>query len=487
MKMLAGIDLGTTGCRCILFDLRLGIVGEEYIEHPLITMPDGGVEQDANLWWELLCRVLRSAACKARVLLSDVLAVGISSQGITVVPVDRKMRPLCNAISWLDNRPDSFGAEIDQAMGQRYVDITARLTPASYGLGRVMWLKRNRPEIMENAYKVLMPMEYIIAKLCGEPVTDHSMAAGMGCYDIAQRCWSEEILRAAGLSAGWFAPIAPSGSIAGAVNSEAAALCGLAAGTPVAVGAQDQKCGGVSAGLADGIATVSMGTCLAMLAKVDKVVCDPDFHLPCFSDLFADGYLLEAVLAVGAGCLKWYHDIYYPHISYREVVGLAAAHKPTAASPFFFPYLQGRSTPRRMVCTGSFTNLTLDTSGGALAHSVLEGVSFGLRENVEAVATTSGRAIELLRVFGGGAKDRYWIQQISDICNLPAESLYTHEMPCAGAAILAGIGVGIYANQQDAQQYSVKIKDVCEPDAEMHKIYSDRYAAYLDKEKHIYG
>ena len=245
MALLAGLDLGTTGSRCILFDEQLNVIGDAYYEYPLINLPPDFVEQDAELWWVLLCRAIKEAAVNGGADLHDVVAVSISSQGITMVPVDSSLHPLCNAINWLDRRKGTEGSEIIDAIGSReYTTITARLSPLAYGLSKILWFKKNRPDIYNRTSRFLMPMDFIIGKLCGNIVTDHSMAAGMGCYDMAGRCWSDKILEAVGVSKSLLAEIKQSGHIAGYVTNKAAAECGLAEGTIVAIGAQDQKCGG---------------------------------------------------------------------------------------------------------------------------------------------------------------------------------------------------------------------------------------------------
>ncbi|NLD59372.1 MAG: hypothetical protein GX647_06960 [Clostridiales bacterium] len=484
MRILAGLDLGTTGCRCALFDEQLNVLGEDYREYPLMTSENGVAEQDAELWWALLSESLRGAARNCGRPLSDVAALGMSSQGITVVPVDEELSPLANAINWLDHRPGTGGEEL---VDGRFTDITARLSPEGYGIAKAMWFERHRPDVAARAWKYLMPLDFATAKLTGRAITDHSMAAGMACYDMRERRWSGHILRAAGIPEARLPEIRKSGEAAGFVTEEAARATGLSPETVVAVGAQDQKCGALGAGIRDGIATVSMGTCMAVTTRAERVVCDAERYLPCFSDLFGDGYWLEGCVNVGAGCLKWYRDLYYPEHPYSHVAEMAGRHGPTAESPMFFPHLSGMGTPFRWGNgSGAFYALTLNATADGMAHAVLEAVCLTLRQNLEAAEETAGARVGTLRVFGGGAKSREWLQMAADATGRQVESLFTHEAGCVGAAMLAGLAAGIFPDVEAARRAGVRVDKRFLPDPKRQLIYDRRYELYCQREKRIY-
>ena len=487
MRILAGFDLGTTGCRCVLFDEQLSVLGEGYHEYALFTGENGVAEQEAEDWWRLLIRALQDASAQAHCKPSDICAVSLSSQGITVVPVDEAINPLCRAINWLDQRPDTGCESILEGLGERYAQITARLMPKPYGISKIMWLRAHRPELTRRTWKYLMPMDFIIARLCGRAVTDHSMAAGLACYDMSARAWSKEVLVVAGISEKLLPEIVDSGVVAGYINPQAAATTGLAAGTPVVVGAQDQKCGAFAAAVSHDTATVSMGTCAAIMMKADRPICCADRYIPCFPDLFREGYLLEGCINVGAGCLKWYRDLYYPEWEYAQVAALAGKHVPTPESPLFFPHLSGMSTPRRWANgTAGFFGLRMGTSADAMAHAVLESIGFALRQNIEAARETAGVRVETLRVFGGGARSPEWLQILADTTGLSIESLYTHEICCVGAAMLAGIGAGVFKHRE-AQALSVRVGKTYAPNPTRTGIYAERFHWYDAMEVRIYA
>lgn len=192
---LIGIDLGTTGCRSILFDENLNILGEKYFEYPLITLSDRIIEQDADLWWELVKSSISDIMTISNVSPNSVKGISISSQGIAFVPIDKDGKTLRNAISWLDSRAQSEVDLIKEHFEEHYIfQSTGKRISAAYTLSKILWIKNNEPDIYEKTYKFLMPHDYIIYKLCGSIMTDHTMASGTMMYDINEQKWSDEIL-----------------------------------------------------------------------------------------------------------------------------------------------------------------------------------------------------------------------------------------------------------------------------------------------------
>ena len=201
MSYYLAIDLGTTGCRSILFDRNLKIISSKYEEYPLITSVENFVEQDAELWREMTFRTLKKVIKNSGVEGEDIKAISISSQGITIVPVNRELEPIYNAISWLDTRAQSETDQIRKDFGDKKIFyITGKPVSSAYTLPKLLWIRKNLPEIYDIAYKFLMPMDYLIACLTGVCVTDYSMASGTLFYDLKNACWSEEILDFYGIS-----------------------------------------------------------------------------------------------------------------------------------------------------------------------------------------------------------------------------------------------------------------------------------------------
>ena len=200
MAYYLAVDLGTTGCRSILFDDSLHTVGSAYEEYGLITPKENWVEQDAELWWTLTLRTAKKAVASAHIPAKEIRGISISSQGITLVPVDERLNPLCNALSWLDVR----AAEETESVCKDYeadafFALTGKRIKSVYTLPKLLWLKNHDTDVFDKAYKFLMPMDFLIARFTGEIVTDYSMASGTLLYDLKNGCWHKEICERYGI------------------------------------------------------------------------------------------------------------------------------------------------------------------------------------------------------------------------------------------------------------------------------------------------
>jgi xylulokinase len=217
--VLIGIDLGTTGCRSAVFDASLNILGEEYTEYPLIKLSDRQIEQDAGQWWGLAKNVVKASIKSSGISPERIKGISVSSQGIAVVPVDRGCNPLRNAISWLDTRAvDETRAILGKFDRFHVYRTTGKRINEAYTLPKIMWIKNNELEVYNHTYKFLMPHDFIIAKLCGAFITDHTMASGILAYDIENQKWWGEILETMGIGIEKLPEIMYSGTPAGTVR-----------------------------------------------------------------------------------------------------------------------------------------------------------------------------------------------------------------------------------------------------------------------------
>ena len=497
MKYCAAIDLGTTNIKCAVFELAVGPDNEPRLDSDRFT-PDSGAElrlidlseaecgliypsaeeteQDAAAWWDIICSMLSRAAASY-----DIGSVCVSSQGISVVPVDREFMPLGNAISWLDRRDAAESGGIFGVISpERYLEITARVSPAMYAASKISWIIRNNKEIAAKTHKYLMPLDYITARLCGSAVTDHSMAAGTAAYDMRGRKWSPEILGYYNIDVSMLPVIQNSGTVAGYATGEAAAQTGLKPGTIIAVGAQDQKCGALGAGLRFGAATLSMGTAFALTVKLDKLRRAENGFIPVFADISGDGYAWESCINTGGAALQWCAGLFGD--GYGAVNSLAAGYKPYANSPLFIPHLSGCGHPRMYAdASGGFYGLKLGDDKAAMYYSVMEGVAFTLRQNINEVIN-AGLNPDLIYAFGGGARSDAWLQIIADITGVEISAMDIRDAPCAGAAILAARAYGV-----PAAGYRNEARRAFKPRAEKQPLLKLRYEKYNGLEKKFFG
>ncbi len=445
MACLAAIDLGTTGCRSMVFDEQLRLLGSEYAEYGLLTPQPDYCEQDAALWWELSCRTMRAAIAQSGVPGEAIGALGISSQGISIVPVDRDYQPLRTALSWLDTRAVAEERQLLDELGLAATFArTGKRIAATYTLPKILWLQKNQPDIFAAADQFLMPLDFLTARLTGQAVTDPSMASGTLLFDIHQGVWDEAILRRYNIPAAKLARIRPCGTAVGSILPAAAKAIGLSTGCRVCVGAQDQRCASLGAGLAPGVATVSLGTAAAVCLLQKQ--CNPgtDMSAGWSPFVFEQTWVTEGVAGAAGASLRWLRDEIYRSPDYAAINAEAAAARERGSQVLFLPYLSGPGFPRfDPASTGCFYDVTLATTRGDFALSVMEGVAFQVREILETMAADG--AMQKLILFGGGANSPIWRQIFADVLNLPVSVPENSEMAGIGAAMLAGLGTGVFS------------------------------------------
>ena len=261
---LIGLDLGTTGCKSMVFDTTGQILGEHYIEYEVTFLPDGGAEQDAELWWQYAAEAVAAAVRKAGIDPKEAAGISVSSQGCAFVPVGRDGKSLANAISWYDTRALPQARALYARYGEKELFYRLGHPAESLVFPEILRLKEEAPELYQKTWKFLMPHDYLICRMTGRAVTDPSMASGSMCYDVPTGAWARDLLREYGIDEEKLPEICEAGTVAGTLLPEAAAQMGLCCGTVVAVGMQDQKIAALGAGIQTGSITVSLGTASAV-------------------------------------------------------------------------------------------------------------------------------------------------------------------------------------------------------------------------------
>ncbi|MGB9681764.1 MAG: xylulokinase [bacterium] len=482
MKILA-IDLGTTGCKVGIFDPeRLTLIEEAYREYPLIVISSKEIEQDATLWWDLVKTLIKEVIKNARIEPKEIRALGISSQGISFVPVDRGFNPIYNAISWLDTRAIIETKTIEEKFSftEIFKKTGKRLNPA-YVLPKFIWLKKNRPDIYDKAYKFLMGEDFIIAKLTGIPVTDHSMASGTLLYDIERQDWCMELLETFGIPIEKLPSLSWGGEVIGYIRNDITQELNLESDTLVILGGQDQKCGVFGAGLIkeDSTVSISFGTAIAVSRVIGTPILDPLMRIPCFSYLIPHQYILEGVIGTGGSSLNWLKDIFSIE-SFNDMMEEGKKSKDKFNKLFFFPHLAGATSPYwKEELPGTFYGITLSTTKSDIIWSVIEGLAFQVKKNIEVIEELSGE-VEDLVLFGGGAKGKL-IREI--FVNVLAKPLFVFpypDMPLIGVSLLAGIVTGIFRDYKEIIPLIRKKASLIEPEIRKIEIYGELYMEYLE-------
>lgn len=495
MSYLIGLDLGTSGVKTVLFDCKGNKIASETCEYPLYQPYNGWAEQEPEDWWKASCESIRAVLAKSAVKANEIRGIGLSGQMHGLVMLDSDRRVLRRCILWCDQRSAPECEEMTSKVGRdRIIELTANPAMPGFTASKIMWVKNNEPHIYEKCVKILVPKDYIRYKLTGEFATEVSDASGMQLLDINRRCWSGELVSALGIDRELLPDIYESYEISGKVCRAAADMTGLAEGTPVAGGAGDQQACAVGNGIVkEGALSVSMGTSAIVFAHTDKVVIDRDVRVHTLCHAVPGAWCVLGVTQSAGSSLKWFRDNFCA--SEKETAALMNSDpyylmdKQAQLVPegsngiIYLPYLMGDRTPHLDPdARGVFFGLSTFHTRRDMLRSVMEGVSFSLRESYDIIKEMGIEASQV-RVTGGGGNSALWRQMLADIFPFSMSSVNSSEGGALGVAILAGVGTGIFNSVEEACDELIKVKGETRPNLESSAVYNRYYSIY----KRLYG
>jgi xylulokinase len=476
-ETLIGVDLGTSAVKALVVAPDLTVLGSAWRSLPLITLSDGEIEQDPRLWWSAACAAVREALAHSGAAPESVRGLSVAAQGITFVPVDEYSQPLRNAISWMDSRPRAQERALRERFGEKTLfEITGKRSLPYFVLPKLLWLRENEPEIFARTRRILMPMDYLVARMTGRYVTDQTMASGTMLHDLAACTWSAMLLEACELDPGLLPEIAAAGTPAGRLTTGAAEELGLPPSVMVAVGGQDQKAAALGAGIGMDGTTVSLGTAFAVTQKGPRPMVDPRKRLHCYSDLMEGRWVIE-----GAGdccvILDWLRQSFMPWAGFEDMDRMAGAEGPVPNPVLFLPFFSGAASPHFAPgVRGSLHGLGISTTPGLVVRAIYEGVAFLVRDNIAVIEELS-RPVTELRVFGGGSRSPGWCQLMADVNGTPVSVMETAEAAAVGAAMLAGAGCGVFPRLEDSFPL-LSAARIFPPQPERMKAYDEAYREY---------
>ena len=451
-ETLVGLDVGTSGVKALAITPDGEVVGSAEEGYELSTPHPGWAEQDPEDWWRA------SQAALAR-LGAGPEQVGLSGQMHGLVCLDAHGEVLRPAILWNDQRTAAECAEIEERVGlERLIALTGNRALTGFTAPKLLWLRRHEPDVYARIQRIVLPKDYVRLRLTGEWAIDAADASGTLLFDVANRCWSGEVLDALEIPAEWLPPVSESTTIAGAGDQQAAAL-GVGVITP-------------------GTVSVVLGTSGVVLAALPAYAHEAEARVHAFCHAVPGLWEAMGVMLNAAGALRWFRDALAPGASFDELTAEAARCDAGADGVLFLPYLQGERTPHAdPSATASFTGLSLQHDRSAFARAVLEGVAYGLRDSLEllrglGVGPTAGR------VSGGGARSALWLEIVASVLGLPLERTVVDEGSAYGAALLAGVAGGRFADAEEAVAACVRTRETIEPNAEWASVHEAGYARY---------
>ena len=477
-QYILGIDVGTSQMKVALFDLDGRAVASATPAYPVYQPQNGWAEQDAEDWWNAAVTGIREVL--HGIDAASVAAVGLGGQMHGLVMLDEAGAPVRRSILWCDQRTADECRQITETVGaERLLTLTANPALTGFTASKILWVRNHEPENYKKCAHILLPKDYVRYRLTGEFATDVSDASGMQLLDVANRCWSEEMLKALDIDCALLAKVYESPEVTGMVTEDAARLTGLCAGTPVVAGAGDNAAAAVGTGcIRDGKSFTTIGTSGVVYAHTSRMAADPAGRIHTFCCAVPGQWHVMGVTQAAGLSLSWLRQNICPELSYREMDALAEQTPIGAEKLIYLPYLMGERTPHLDAdARGVFFGLSGMHTRAHLIRAVLEGVSYSLKDCQRIIEGVIGPIGETT-VCGGGAASGLWRQMIADVYGCKVQTLRANEGVALGAAILAGVGAGIYQSVAAGCDRIVEVKEEILPVAENTEKYRKVYAFY---------
>ncbi|MBI2939908.1 MAG: hypothetical protein HYY04_05665 [Chloroflexi bacterium] len=489
-RVLLGLDLGYTGCKAIAFNLEGEVLASAYREYSMSYPRPGWVELDPEAIWRHTASAIRQVTSSVPDSpgRSGIAALAVSVMGEAFTPVDRQGRPVVPTLTAFDQRGGPECARLIEQLGaDRLFALTGQVPGSTYPLAKICWLQRNRPDAYRAVDKFLCYGELVLSRLGLPPTIDYSMAARTMAFDVHRLDWSEPILEAARLDPKLLPAVAPAGTALGRPAPGIADELGLPRSTLVVLGGHDQPCGAVGAGvLAEGQATYALGTVhviCAVLGGFQATLGAAGF--PCYPHVVPGRFVTIAYNFTGGSLLRWVRDAFAQseveqgRATDQDPYDLLLADLPaTPTNLLVLPHFSGTGTPWfDGEARGSILGLTLSTERREIVKAILEGTTFELGLNL-GLLERSGTSVRELHAIGGSAKSAVDLQIRANILNRPILAMNVSEAASLGAAILAGVGVGLYESHEAAAHRLAQVRHVYHPDPDVATQYRSRLATY---------
>ena len=478
MSHLLGLDVGTSGVRCIAIDHQGAVRAEASVEHPSSSPRPGWSEQRPEDWWEGARRAIAEVASNVG---GDIVGLGLTGQMHGAVFLDQADHVIRPALLWNDQRTAAQCEAITERIGaHRLIEIAGNPALTGFQAPKILWLRDEEAKSYARLHSVLLPKDYLRLRLTGDKATDASDASGTLLLDLKERGWSREIVNALEVPIEWLPRVHEAPAATGQVRADVASDLGLPARVVVAAGGGDNAAAAVGNGVVrDGLVSCSIGTSGVLFAHSDVLSLDLSGRLHAFCHAVPERYHLMGVTLAAGASLRWWGEV-VGKPDYDELSELASHAPPGAEGLVFLPYLTGERTPHMDPhARGAFVGLTSRHGLGHLTRAVMEGVAFSLRDSLE-ITVGLGIKPNQIRATGGGARSAFWRQLLADVMSCPIVRTEADEGPAYGAALLAGVASGVYTDVAEATAQISLRPDICEPNPSAARRYMDYYAAYRE-------
>jgi xylulokinase len=485
-----GLDVGTGGSRAVIVDQDGSITASATAAHtPFASPGPAWAEQDPEDWWRAGQQALRAVLDRSHADPASIAAIGLSGQMHGAVLLGDRGEVLRPSIIWCDQRTSAECRWLDEHVGtSRLLELTLNPALTNFTLTRLLWVRAHEPGIWARVRHVLLPKDFVRLRLSGAYATDMADASGTLLLDVARRRWSDEMVTATGLRREMLPDVYESPDVCAQLSADAARATGLREGTPIVAGAGDQAAGAVGMGITrPGAVSVTIGTSGVVFAATERPALDPRGRIHTFCHAVPGRWHVMGVTQAAGLSLRWIRDHFgaapgrtddTPDAAYDRLVAEAARVPAGSDGVLWAPYLMGERTPH---CDpdvrAALVGLAAEHTRGHVVRAVLEGVACSLRDSF-GIFDSLGVPIVNVRVGGGGARSALWRQIQADTYGRPVETVQAEEGAAYGAAILAGVGAGMWRSVDEACDAVVRPAGRTDPDAGAVETMNARYAQF---------
>jgi len=482
---IAGLDIGTTGCKLTVFDEAGTYLDKAYCDYP-VSRHKSEHEIDASLIRDGVFQVIREMTSKYQ----DIAGIGVTSFGETFVCTDQEGKPLHPSLLYTDPRGAAECQELMDQLGAKTIaDITGLKPHSMYGIAKMMWVKKHKPEVYSETKYIFQMEDFVVFLLTGKRQIDYSLATRTMAFDIRELKWSNKIFQIAGIDENLLSPVVPTGTSAGHITEEIAVKTGLQPDTQIISISQDQVSAAIGAGVFDNdVAADGAGTVECITPVFDGIPDNDVLYQGSYAIvpyIVPGKYVCYAFSFTGGALVKWNIDTncklekMQAKEQGRNVYSLLEENLPDEPTGIMvLPHFAGAATPYMdSESKGAILGLTVSNTAPELHRAMMEGVTYEMMVNMEQLRK-AGIAPKALRATGGGANNKIWTQMKADILNIPITTLASEEAGTVGSAMLTGIAIGVYRDLEDAAAHMVQMVDTFVPRPEFHEKYMTIYERY---------
>jgi len=489
MELLLGIDIGTTHCKVGVYNEKGEKIILKKVKTETHTNKEGWSWYEADEIWLAVTKLLQEIF--NHINPKKIIACSIASIGESGVPIDKKGNATYPIIAWFDQRSLPQAIKIERILGiNKVFKISGLEINPIFSVPKIMWIRENAPKAYVRTTKWLSMTDYIIFKLTGEIISNYSIASRTMALDVTRMIWSEELLDAVGIDSNLFPELKSSGVVVGKVNKNAAKETGLLSGTLVVNGGHDHFCGSLVSGVLLGNRVLdSSGTAESISAILKQKTPPTSKYYGFRIGRYLDPEFIYAVggIIASGGAIDWFKgriaslsDWDKPgNISYDIINRKAKETSLGAKGLLFLPHLRGGGAPNwDPTSHGVLIGLKTTHTAPEIFRALIEGLCFEVKGILETAKVIIGYPIEIVTVIGGGAKNEFWQQTKANITGITVEVLDIEEATAMGAALLAGIGAGVYKDMLSASKLTYRVKKRYYSDKKANDYYKEIYHTY---------